>query len=428
MPDQKSNDKMTLSLDMLRQLCLFKQHLTPSSQSQDLVQTVKAIGGLHGQLPKTSYLSLFARMPNFEKAMLHQALYGDKSLVRIKSVRQTLYIFPTDMIGTVFSATSRLVEMPSVRYLESLGISEETYDAMVADILCQLAAAAGRGGGLSTKALKNGLGLSEQAAPLVSAVVNRMCDQGLLVRGEPTASWKSNLYNYYATTTYLPDVNLRTIDEADARRQVVLAYVQAFGPVTEADICWWTGFAKGATRDALKSLDAEVVEVSLTGLDGVFHLTHPDEQLLAGLPASTQYEPVVNLLPVLDSLLMGYKVRTRFLDPNHARFVYDASGNATSTVLVNGKVAGVWDFVGGPRNQMCFYLFEHADADALAMIESKAAAVGRFIVAASNGLKQSLASGKSVEEECGFEVVQCFEMAPLNKMSAGSYQSPLKKR
>ncbi len=423
---------LAVSIDTLRQLCLVKHHLTPISQSSDLVGTVKSMGGLHGQLPKTAYLSLLNRMPNFKNAELNQAMYVDKTLVRIKSIRQTLYIFPTDIISTVFSATSSLMEKPSARYLESLGITEEIHGALVSDILNQLARVSDRAGGLATKDLKQGLALSEEpallislekAASLVSAVVNSMCDSCLLIRGESTGGWKSNLYTYYPARTYLPWVNFRATDEAAARIEVILMYIQAFGPVTETDICWWTGFTKSSTREALKMLASEVVQVTLGELEGAFYMTPADVQLLTGLsagPRTADTRTVVNLLPVLDPLLMGYKIRTRFLDPDFAQFVYDGGGNATSTILVDGKVVGIWDFVSEPRGHVRFNLFKALDDETLGLIKAKAVEVGRFLMAASKPWTEEEASAVPVE------VIQCLEMKPLKQMSAGSFQSPLK--
>jgi Winged helix DNA-binding domain len=56
----------------------------------------------------------------------------------------------------------------------------------------------------------------------------------------------------------------------------------------------------------------------------------------------------VRLLPVWDAYLMGYSDRRRFLAEPDRPWVYDKSGNATSVVLVDGLVAGVWEHAGGP--------------------------------------------------------------------------------
>ena len=51
----------------------------------------------------------------------------------------------------------------------------------------------------------------------------------------------------------------------------------------------------------------------------------------------------VRLLPIWDTALVTQKSRRRMVAEEHHRFVYDASGNATSTVVADGRVIGVWD-------------------------------------------------------------------------------------
>jgi len=57
----------------------------------------------------------------------------------------------------------------------------------------------------------------------------------------------------------------------------------------------------------------------------------------------------IRLLPVWDVLMVAYRHRDRLLDPDHAPFVYDRLGNATSVVLDGGRVVGIWDL--GKRDE-----------------------------------------------------------------------------
>lgn len=41
--------------------------------------------------------------------------------------------------------------------------------------------------------------------------------------------------------------------------------------------------------------------------------------------------------------MVAYRNRDRLLDPDAARFVYDGFGNATSVVVDDGRVVGIWD-------------------------------------------------------------------------------------
>ena len=55
---------------------------------------------------------------------------------------------------------------------------------------------------------------------------------------------------------------------------------------------------------------------------------------------------VVNLLPSLDPYIMGYKERERyFLSNNHYHYIFDRTGNATSVILDDGQIIGIWDVI-----------------------------------------------------------------------------------
>jgi len=60
---------------------------------------------------------------------------------------------------------------------------------------------------MTVEEIKNVLGIESN----ISAIVNLMCDQGLLIQGIPRHGWKSNIHTYYPFWNYFPDVNLCSI-------------------------------------------------------------------------------------------------------------------------------------------------------------------------------------------------------------------------
>jgi hypothetical protein len=381
-----------LDLIVVTHSLLRKQHLLDNS-TDELVQIVRDIGGLHGTIPKTPYLSLFSRTKNFTKQQLDEELYTKRSLGRIRCVRKTVYVLPKELLSTAFSATKSMVELTSKRYIQYLGVTEQDYTELSQQIIRLL-----KGKGLTAKKIKTKLGTDLN----VSAVMNLMCDQGLLIRGNPKNGWKSNLHTYYLFHDYFPDVNLNQSNKKDAIELLVQHYIASFGPVTENDIIWWTGLTKTLIQDALKKL--EVVSVNVEGLEGSFLLLKSDTTLKGASPRSR----VVNLLPALDSYIMGYTERKRFIAHQYYNNVFDRSGNAAPTILVEGKVVGVWDFIADKKPAVKILLFESPENSTLTTIYSKAQQIGKFI------------ADKEVT------VKQCNSMLPLPNRTAGGFMSPLK--
>ena len=118
--------------------------------------------------------------------------------------------------------------------------------------------------------------------------------------------------------------------------------------------------------------------------------------------------PLVSLLPPLDHSVMGYKDRSWFLSREHAPFIFDRSGNATSTILVDGQVAGVWDHALDPEPVVMVLLLEARDNAVLTKVRSEAQRIGHLVA------------------EQDVEVRVCRTMAPLTSRTAGGFMSPLK--
>ncbi len=383
-----------VSLSRVNQFVLKKQHLADESKIEDIVQIAKDIGGLHGTSATGPYLSLFARSNSFRRDNLSFEMSKKKSLSRIRYVRNTVYILPKQFIPVAYAATSQKAEVTSERFSKSLGITPTQYTRMANKILKIL-----KGRGLTTREIKKKLWISTNIGP----VVNLMCDRGLLMRSLPREGWKSTQYAYYLFKDYYPDLNLSAYGEEDAREMVVEQYLLSFGPVTEQDIVWWTGFTKTQVREILKGLGGKVSSIAIPELTGGFFVHSSQLESLKSVDAPKS--PVINILPALDPYLMGYKDRERYCYPRHLKMIFDRSGNATSTILVDGRVVGIWDF-DEPLVKM--YLFADMERAVCDSILSIAGDVGMFI------------ADKPVR------VKVCDSMVPLPQRTAGSFMSPLK--
>jgi hypothetical protein len=388
---------LQVSLEHVNAFVLRKQYLTPDSTRRDIPTIVKDISGLHATGSTVPYLSLFARYPNFEKTHLEEELYQKKRLAKIRCVRKTIYIQAKEMLPIVHRATAAFVEKASWRFMESRGITPDEYERLSKDILGVLSEKE-----MTASEIKKALHSSSE----ISSVLYFMCDQGLLIRGRPEKGWRDKNQRYALFTDYFPDLDLTQYDEKEAIRLLIECYLASFGPVTESDIEWWTGLGKTVIRQALEELHAKVIHVSIAGLGGRYILLHREIESL--LKSHTQSKPAIRLLPYLDPYLMGYRERGRYLNPQLTTRVFDRSGNATSTILVNGRVAGAWDFDEKEAPSVKLHFFSQPPPDILAGVRHEAAQLAKFIS----------------EEEVTLE--ECGVMTPLTDRSAGGFMSPLR--
>jgi hypothetical protein len=384
----------TASLPTVNHFVLKKQHLADDSKLNDPVRIAKDIGGLHGTSATGPYLSLLARSVSFQREGLAIEMSKKKNLARVRYVRKTIYILSKDFIPVAYAATSQMAEATSARFSKNMGITPTQYARLSNKILKIL-----RGRGLTTREIRQKLRTATNIAP----IVNLMCDRGLLVRSLPREGWKSTQHAYYLFKDYYPDLDLSVYSEREARKVIVRQYLQSFGPVTERDIVWWTGFPATQVREILEHLKDDVSSIHIPELEGDHLILSSDRESLCSF--SVPKYPVINILPCLDPFIMGYKVRDRYHFPKHDKMIFDRSGNATSTILVDGRIVGIWDL--DEQEAKIFYLTA-VEKDVQKKIRAKVSDVGKFI------------ADKPVR------VRVCHSMVPLPKRTAGSFMSPLK--
>jgi hypothetical protein len=353
------------ALDARRALVhvLAKQHLAPGSAGTDVVAVAEGLLGLHATSSVSPYLSAFARTASFRAADLDRELYDRRSLLRLKCMRGTVFVVPRGLAPVLFAATRAATISADRRWL---AVGREEYERWAPAVLDALA-----GTTLTAAELRRRLGADDR----LPAVISMLCDQARLLRDRPTGSRRSSAFRYRRWDEVFPDVDLAAVPEQLAVRELVHRYVAAYGPVTVRDVAWWTGLPLRTVRAATDALGAELVPVRLPGETADHLMTDQDLARAQAEPRTAGGPPV--LLPVLDPFLMGYRDRDRFLDPAHRASVYDPGGNATFTVLIDGRIRGVWDLSDHPRPAVRVLLFDSDDPQRPAVLE-RCAAVGEF--------------------------------------------------
>jgi hypothetical protein len=383
-----------IDLDRINRFVLGKQYLTADTRTENILSITRDIGGLHATGATTPYLSLLARMKTFDRKDLEEELYRKKTLARIRYARNTFYILPKEMLPVAFAAVRSKALAVTEKYLDHLKLTPVAYDNLTRKIIDLV-----QRHGLSIGEIKGELG----PVPNLSYILRLMCFQGFLIYGKPKGGWKSSLHTYHPLSKYYPDINLDMYGEEDARERIITSYIEAFGPVTERDIVWWTGFSKSQVKKALIKRETELTKIEVTGLSSEYYLFTSQLERLKSRGPSRQ-KPV-NLLPYLDPYLMAYRDRDRYLDGKFFNFVYDRSGNATTTILSDGKIAGVWDI---DESRLKFFLFFKVTDDVRNQIHVHTEKLGRFII------------GKEPA------ISECKKMLPLTERTAGGFMSPLK--
>ncbi len=197
-----------------------------------------------------------------------------------------------------------------------------------------------------------------------SRVLPQLAMDGRIVRGRPR-KWVSGQYRWVPTATWLGG-EIDVIDQAAAQAELVRLWLASFGPATETDLRWWTGWTAREVRAALAAVPHAVVE-----LDRSVGFVLADD-----LDEVEKPEPWAALLPTLDPTTMGWKERDWYLGP-HAPALFDSAGNAGPTVWWDGRVVGGW--AQRSDGEIVFGLLEDVGSEAEAAVEAEAARLGEWL-------------------------------------------------
>jgi hypothetical protein len=329
-----------------RRTRLAARHLLGSgARASDAVGITDALVALHSSDPATVFLSVRARSEDLRPADVEDELYERRSLVRMLGMRRTLFVVRRELVGVVDAACTRAIAARERRRLEQM-VVDSGISSRPASWLGRAAAAAlreleSRGEAFTAdltravpplaRRLTVGPGTRWETAQSVgSRLMPQLAMEGRVARGRPRTTWVNGQYRWVPIDAWLgPD---RPAPSAGAARtELVRRYLASFGPVTEKDVRWWTGWTARDVRAALASLPHE--EVDLGGPTGLV-LAHDRERLPRG-------EPRAVLLPALDPTVMGWKERDWYLGA-HEPVLFDGVGNAGPTVWWDGRVVGGW--------------------------------------------------------------------------------------
>lgn len=343
---------------------------TPVGGALEAARTMVA---LHATDPTTVFLSVLARWPEATVEAIEDALYRERSLLRLLAMRRTMFVVPTELAGAVHHGCSVAVGEQSrktyLKYLRESGIDAD--DAWL-DRACAAALTGFAGREEVTAAelsageplLRTQITMSPgksygRSQNVTGWIMILLAARGQVVRGRPQGAWTSSQWRWSSWEKWLPG-GLSSMSAEQARAELARAWLGSFGPATAADLRWWAGWTAAQAKHALAQIGA--VEVALE--DGTGFVLADDVD-----PVSAQ-QPWVALLPALDPTPMGWQQREWYLGPHHAA-VFDRTGNVGPTVWCDGRIVGGW--VQRTDGTISHTLVEDVGREARTAIEEAAA-------------------------------------------------------
>lgn len=308
---------------LARQLLLSRTRLP-------VARAIERIGGLQAQKVPAPYLGLLARIEGFTEEALTRALER-RRVVKATLMRGTLHLVSADDYLALAPALQPTLEVLWRRYVPDADRAD--YARLVRATL-EFASEP-----------RTGPELRDFVAGLVgvepSAAENvwwRIRTNAPLLRVPPDGIWGRGPGVWIAT----PESWLARAPDADpaaATELLVRRYLAAFGPARVADLCQWSGLSAAPVRAATARIDSQLRRFRDEQGRELLDLRR------APRPAADTPAPA-RLLAMWDSTLLAYEDRSRVLPDEYRKVVIDKRGDVAQTILVDGRVMGIWRLDG----------------------------------------------------------------------------------
>ncbi|QNE19544.1 winged helix DNA-binding domain-containing protein [Kribbella qitaiheensis] len=308
----------TLSAGAINRATLARQLLLERAD----VGVVGAVGqlvGMQGQEAKHPYVGLWSRLVGFADEQLTKAV-EDREVVRATLFRGTLHLVTAadylrfrSTIGPILEAGLKLLGDRA----EGLDVGEVVKAAR--KILAKEP--------LTFTEVRDALveqfpGVNDRALGFCT----RMMVPLVMFPTDTRWGWPSN-----ARFTPAEEWLGAKIRQAAVPEELVVRYLEAFGPATPADFQTWSGLPKAKPLFDKLELEQFKDENGKTLYD-VPEAPRPD----AETPAPVRF------LPEFDNLLLAHAKRERIIADEHRPAVFTKNLRIKSTYTVDGLVAGLW--------------------------------------------------------------------------------------
>jgi hypothetical protein len=294
-------------------------------EKRPALDVIEHLVGMQAQAPFPPYFGLWSRLDGFDAAHL-SSLLQERTVVRIVVMRGTVHLVSARDALTLRPLMQSVID----RELRSI----PTRVKALGDVDLRKVAEVGR------KLLVNNPLTLQELRPLLSqefpgydaeALVYAMRVLLPLVQVPPRGVWgRSGQPRLADVQEWLGQSHRHEASIDD----VVMRYLNAFGPASVSDVQTWCGLKK--LREVLERLRTRLV--TFCDESGVELFDLPT----APRPAEDMSAPA-RLLAAFDNVLLSYNDRTRIMGDDVRRRVFASkNGLIPGTMLVDGFVVGVW--------------------------------------------------------------------------------------
>jgi hypothetical protein len=375
--------------DQVAAFRLARHHLMERAPAKDLVAVVGEMAGAQAQLVSAAQTSIWARVQNLQVAQVEEAM-KKRALVKAACMRQTLFLVPARDLAIFVRGSSRRAEK-EIRWTLGKGVPARVVEAaidatlqvleepltrpQIAERVCRILGVqmqAHHGGGWGNRRKLDAVPVGDLNFPVVD-LLHLVATRGVVCYGPS----RGNEPTFVRADAYLP--RWKDVSRDEAEEILLRRYLQAFGPATATDFSMWTGITLREAGEIWARQQSGFAPVRVDGWAAA--ILREDLEQLAQAAIK---QPLVRLLPYFDTFLLGHKKRDHLVTMDQLPSVYRPQGWIAPVVLVNGRVAGIWEnTLEKKRLRVRVAKFEPISRPIAARIREEALSLGEFLGASN---------------------------------------------
>jgi hypothetical protein len=325
-----------------------RQHLVERAPRERMVDVVREMVGLQAQVTSAAELQLVARVDGLGRDDIRDALATERSLVKTWGMRGTLHWFAADDLARIVAAHPTRDPTGRPAWIKAFGANPEQVTRFVKEIgsvltdepmtRAELADAVEHVVHDPATAARLRSGWGEFLKP--AAGRGMLCfgpDRGRNVTFVDPAEWLRR--------KIVPVNGGRTTEPLAVLGGLLDRWLSVFpGAGRDAAARWWGTPRRPLIAHAATTAGLELVDFDIAGTKGWVR-----REDAAALEAATLV-PSVRLLPMFDPWVNELPRLVDWLLPvDRHDAVHRVAGWVSAVVLVDGRVAGTWELVGGAR-------------------------------------------------------------------------------
>jgi hypothetical protein len=356
------------SLNHLNAWRMHRQWLDRPHPGKDIVKLVREVGWIHAPGCSTPYLSLWARMPALRPQSLDRAVFNQRKLIPLETLRGTPMLVPQDQVAIALRVRSRTFTELAEQAQEMIPMSPGEMGRLKDHVLSALESGSKSESeieGAVPSALVREFPSTLRRIGMTGSVrlaISLLSEEGRIVKVPTVRRLDTDAHGFALLSELLPEVDPYELKPELASAALARVYFKTEGPARIKDFAWWSGLHVTEAMRAVETLRPALAPIQIAGSRDEFLMAESDLDPMAGFKSDSS--PVVSFIPYRDIYLKGQReIGSRFLDPEHAHKPFSRIGSRLSTdplpaILCDGKVIGIWEWNADGAGKVDFLLFD----------------------------------------------------------------------